>query len=93
MLLGDIIAPRINYGTLLQTLLVISAWILPRNSQVQLITDGHLSLKTNIDTPTTYASLNDRKFSFKLKSEELICNQMLLYGLLYNLLNYNIHLL
>ena len=62
MLLGDIIAPRINYGTLLQTLLLISAWILPRNSQVQLITDCHLSLKTKIETPTTYASLNDRKF-------------------------------
>ena len=28
----------------------------------------YLSFKTKIDTPTTYASLNDRKFSFKLKS-------------------------
>ena len=64
---------------------MISAWIRPRNSQVQLITDCHLSLKTEVDTPTTYASPNDRKFSFKLKSYELICNQMLLYGFLYDL--------
>ena len=68
MLLGDIIAPRIKYGTLLQTLLMTSAWTLPRNSQVQLITDYHLSLKTKVDSPTTYASPNDRTFCFKLKS-------------------------
>ena len=44
-------------------LLMMSAWILPRNSQVQLITDCHLSLKTKVDSPATYASPNDRSES------------------------------
>ena len=38
----------------------------------------------------TYASPNDRKFSFKVKSLELTCNQMP-SGLLYDLSKYNIH--